>query len=49
MVGMESAEFASARGVIDNVQLMKEYRETADPSTRASPARAIAKSSSRSA
>ena len=31
MVGMESAEFARERGVIDNIQLMKEYRETADP------------------
>mgnify|MGYP001816269513 FL=1 len=31
MVGMESAEFAKERGVIDNIHLMKEYRETADP------------------
>jgi Xaa-Pro aminopeptidase len=31
MVGMESAEFARERGVIDNIHLMKEYRETADP------------------
>ena len=31
MVGMESAEFAVERGVIDNIHLMKEYRETADP------------------
>ena len=31
MVGMESAEFAKERGVIDNIHLLKEYRETADP------------------
>jgi Xaa-Pro aminopeptidase len=31
MVGMESSEFAKARGLIDNVHTMKEYRETADP------------------
>ena len=31
MVGMESAEFARERGVIDNIHLLKEYRETADP------------------
>jgi Xaa-Pro aminopeptidase len=31
MVGMESSEFARERGVIDNIHLMKEYRETADP------------------
>ena len=31
MVGMESGEFAKARGLIDNIHLMKEYRETADP------------------
>jgi len=31
MVGMESAEFAKERGVIGNIHLMKEYRETADP------------------
>ncbi len=31
MAGMESGEFAKARSVIDNIHLMKEYRETADP------------------
>jgi hypothetical protein len=31
MVGMESEEFAKGRSVIDNIHLMKEYRETADP------------------
>ena len=31
MVGMESAEFARERGVVDNIHLLKEYRETADP------------------
>lgn len=31
MVGMESAEFARERGVIEDIHLMKEYRETADP------------------
>ena len=31
MVGMESGEYAKVRGVIDNIHLMKEYRETADP------------------
>ena len=31
MVGMESGEFAKYRSVVDNIHLMKEYRETADP------------------
>lgn len=31
MVGMESGEYAKLRSVIDNIHLMKEYRETADP------------------
>jgi len=31
MAGMESGEFAKGRSVIDNIHLMKEYRETADP------------------
>lgn len=31
MVGMESGEYAKGRSVIDNIHLMKEYRETADP------------------
>jgi Xaa-Pro aminopeptidase len=31
MVGMESGEFAKGRSVIENIHLMKEYRETADP------------------
>jgi Xaa-Pro aminopeptidase len=31
MVGMESGEFAKGRSVIDNIHLLKEYRETADP------------------
>ncbi len=31
MVGLESEEFAKGRSVIDNIHLMKEYRETADP------------------
>ena len=31
MVGMESGEFAKERSVIDNIHLLKEYRETADP------------------
>ena len=31
MVGMESGEFAKGRSHIDNIHLMKEYRETADP------------------
>lgn len=31
MVGMESGEYAKIRGVVDNIHLMKEYRETADP------------------
>ncbi len=31
MVGMESGEFAKERGLIDNIHLLKEYRETADP------------------
>jgi Xaa-Pro aminopeptidase len=31
MVGMESEEFAKGRSVVDNIHLMKEYRETADP------------------
>ncbi len=31
MVGMESEQFAKGRSVIDNIHLMKEYRETADP------------------
>ena len=31
MVGMESGEYAKERSVVDNIHLMKEYRETADP------------------
>ena len=31
MAGMESGEFAKGRSHIDNIHLMKEYRETADP------------------
>jgi Xaa-Pro aminopeptidase len=31
MVGLESEEFAKGRSKIDNIHLMKEYRETADP------------------
>lgn len=31
MVGLESEEFAKSRSKIDNIHLMKEYRETADP------------------
>ena len=31
MVGMESGEYAKYRSVVDNIHLMPEYRETADP------------------
>lgn len=31
MVGLESEEYAKGRSKIDNIHLMKEYRETADP------------------
>ena len=31
MVGMESEEYAKYRSVVDNIHLMPEYRETADP------------------
>lgn len=31
MAGMESGEFAKERSLVDNIHLMKEYRETADP------------------
>jgi Xaa-Pro aminopeptidase len=31
MVGLESEEFAKGRSKIENIHLMKEYRETADP------------------
>ena len=31
MVGLESEEFAKGRSKLDNIHLMKEYRETADP------------------
>jgi Xaa-Pro aminopeptidase len=31
MIGLESENYAKGRSVIGNIQLMKEYRETADP------------------
>ena len=31
LVGLESEEFAKGRSKLDNIHLMKEYRETADP------------------
>lgn len=31
MIGLESENYARGRSVVDNIHMMKEYRETADP------------------